>query len=37
MMARSIKGTDKTAIKAARKFEKTTRKIRKDISRANGR
>ncbi len=36
-MSRTIKGTDRDAIKRARKYEQATRKIRQEISRANGR
>lgn len=36
-MSRSIKGTDRRYIKSVRKAEQANRRIRKEISRANGR
>ncbi len=36
-MSRTIKSTDKRAVKSARKAEKNTRRIRQALSRANGR
>lgn len=36
-MSRTIKGTDKAAVKSQRKEDKGKRSIRKEISRANGR
>ena len=36
-MARSFKGTDRRAIKSARKAERKTRRTRQELSRAQGR